>query len=183
MSSEKWTNIRGNPQKCHPETRKEMLGHLWNWTCGIEPPENLQDKEEVSDEDEASEEEEASDKEEGPSDEEEAWPVHSLHGPAGAGKSAIAQSLCEKLEAEGHVVASFFFKRGHESRGNASRLFATIAYQLVVLLSEVNSVISQKRGQRSSSSCQVLFDECEGREVQKEILCSFANSGYESARG
>ncbi|KAJ7097684.1 hypothetical protein C8R44DRAFT_717374 [Mycena epipterygia] len=56
-----------------------------------------------------------------------------LYGPAGAGKSAIAQSFCQKLEAEGRLGGSFFFKRGHASRGNANKLFPTIAYQLALL--------------------------------------------------
>lgn len=30
--------------KCHPEIRTKMLGHLWNWTCGVEPPQNFQDE-------------------------------------------------------------------------------------------------------------------------------------------
>ncbi|KAJ7899395.1 hypothetical protein B0H13DRAFT_1481802, partial [Mycena leptocephala] len=46
-----------------------------------------------------------------------------LYGPAGAGKSAIAQSLCLKLEAEGCLGGAFFFKRGHLSRGNGNKLF------------------------------------------------------------
>ncbi|KAK7016928.1 NACHT domain-containing protein [Favolaschia claudopus] len=40
-----------------------------------------------------------------------------LHGPAGAGKSAIALSFCQKLKLESRLGASFFFKRGHPSRG------------------------------------------------------------------
>jgi adenylylsulfate kinase-like enzyme len=30
-----------------------------------------------------------------------------LYGPAGAGKSAIAQSLCQRLEEDGHLGGSF----------------------------------------------------------------------------
>jgi hypothetical protein len=53
-----------------------------------------------------------------------------LHGPAGAGKSAIMQSLCQRLlEDEDRLAASFFFKRGHPTCGNAKVLFATLAYQ------------------------------------------------------
>ncbi|KAJ7705516.1 hypothetical protein B0H17DRAFT_869783, partial [Mycena rosella] len=39
-----------------------------------------------------------------------------LHGPAGAEKSAVAQSFCQKLQADGRLGGSFFFKRGHPSR-------------------------------------------------------------------
>ncbi|KAJ7718805.1 hypothetical protein B0H16DRAFT_1229716, partial [Mycena metata] len=47
---------------------------------------------------------------------------------------ALAQSLCQKLAEEGRLGGSFFFKRGHSSRGNAQKLFPTIAYQLTFLL-------------------------------------------------
>ncbi|KAJ7238950.1 hypothetical protein C8J57DRAFT_1373310 [Mycena rebaudengoi] len=53
-----------------------------------------------------------------------------LHGPAGAGKSAVAQTLCQDLQAEGRLGASFFFKRGDASRGDGMKLFPTIAYHL-----------------------------------------------------
>ncbi|KAJ6561953.1 hypothetical protein B0H19DRAFT_867908, partial [Mycena capillaripes] len=36
-----------------------------------------------------------------------------LHGPAGAGKSAIAQMFAENCRTESRLGASFFFKRGH----------------------------------------------------------------------
>ncbi|KAJ7878470.1 hypothetical protein B0H13DRAFT_1516093, partial [Mycena leptocephala] len=64
-----------------------------------------------------------------------------LYGPAGAGKSALAQSLCEKLKEEGRLGGSFFFKRGHPSRGNAKKLFPTITYQLALLLPELRKLI------------------------------------------
>ncbi|KAJ7118248.1 hypothetical protein C8R44DRAFT_707660, partial [Mycena epipterygia] len=99
--------------KCHPETRMKMLDHLCNWACGIKS-----------------------------SSVNNAASIVWLYGPAGAGKSAIAQSLCQRLEAENCVTASFFFKRGHASRGNANRLFSTIAYQLAVHLPELKTFIS-----------------------------------------
>ncbi|KAJ6459496.1 hypothetical protein DFH09DRAFT_960569, partial [Mycena vulgaris] len=55
-----------------------------------------------------------------------------LHGPAGSGKSAIAQSFCQNLDAKDCLGASFFFKRGHPSRGSAKKLFSTVAYQLAL---------------------------------------------------
>ncbi|KAJ7496294.1 hypothetical protein B0H11DRAFT_2226760 [Mycena galericulata] len=56
-----------------------------------------------------------------------------LYGPAGAGKSAIAQSFCEELQLADRLGGCFFFKRGHPSRGNNRKLVATIAYQLALL--------------------------------------------------
>ncbi|KAJ7093805.1 hypothetical protein C8R44DRAFT_561741, partial [Mycena epipterygia] len=46
-----------------------------------------------------------------------------LHGPAGAGKSAIMQSLCQRLHEAGHLGGSFFFKQDHTTCGNAKVLF------------------------------------------------------------
>ncbi|KAJ6560171.1 hypothetical protein B0H19DRAFT_1376003 [Mycena capillaripes] len=59
-------------------------------------------------------------------------PIHWLHGPAGAGKSAIMQTLCQKLQDAGRLGGAFFFKRGHTTRGNAKVLFATLGYQLAL---------------------------------------------------
>ncbi|KAJ7937057.1 hypothetical protein B0H13DRAFT_2302797 [Mycena leptocephala] len=55
-----------------------------------------------------------------------------LHGPAGAGKSAMMQNLCLKLQDAGLLGGAFFFKRGHPTRGNGKALFATLAYQLAL---------------------------------------------------
>ncbi|KAF5321277.1 hypothetical protein D9619_000214 [Psilocybe cf. subviscida] len=55
-----------------------------------------------------------------------------MYGPAGAGKSAIAQTISEKLHAKGRLTASFFFSRASNSkgRGDETALIATLAYQL-----------------------------------------------------
>ncbi|KAJ7738236.1 hypothetical protein DFH07DRAFT_984400, partial [Mycena maculata] len=66
-----------------------------------------------------------------------------FHGPAGAGKSAVAQSLCQRLQEQRLLGGSFFFKRGHPSRGNANKLFPTIAYQLALMHPELSCSISQ----------------------------------------
>lgn len=53
-----------------------------------------------------------------------------LHGPAGAGKSAIAQSAMQQAAKDKRLGASFFFSHGAPGRSNADRLFPTIAYQI-----------------------------------------------------
>lgn len=53
-----------------------------------------------------------------------------LHGGAGSGKSAIAQSLAEQLNDSGNLAASFFFHCIHTSRNDGNKLFPTIVYQL-----------------------------------------------------
>ncbi|KAF5356421.1 hypothetical protein D9758_009462 [Tetrapyrgos nigripes] len=60
-------------------------------------------------------------------------PIHWLYGPAGVGKSAIAQTLAERFVISGksgHLVASFFFSRLDPARNNPKYLFTTIAYCL-----------------------------------------------------
>ncbi|KAJ6555394.1 hypothetical protein DFH09DRAFT_1165299 [Mycena vulgaris] len=66
-----------------------------------------------------------------------------LYGPAGAGKSAIMWSLCERLQAAGRLGGTFFFKRGHPTRGNAKALFSTIAYRLALRIPSLKGPISQ----------------------------------------
>ncbi|KAF5314822.1 hypothetical protein D9619_007208 [Psilocybe cf. subviscida] len=57
-----------------------------------------------------------------------------LSGAAGAGKSAIAQTLAEDFYARGLLIASFFFGRSDSTRNHARSLVATIVYQLYSLL-------------------------------------------------
>ncbi|PPQ88234.1 hypothetical protein CVT25_005287 [Psilocybe cyanescens] len=65
-------------------------------------------------------------------------PDHSviwLYGPAGSGKSAIAQSIAELLWRlyQSQYAGSFFFAAGDNmGRGDGSKLFSTLAYQLAV---------------------------------------------------
>jgi hypothetical protein len=129
-----------------------------------------------------------------------------LHGPAGAGKSAIAQSFSQKLVAEGRLGGSFF-KRGDPSRGNGRNLFPTIAYQLAQRLPQLKKEVSQRVEDdpsivNKSLSAQLQWliiepfrkcapthtfiiiidglDECEGQHLQQEILRSLGNSLYRS---
>lgn len=55
-----------------------------------------------------------------------------LHGPAGAGKSAIAQTVSEICAERGQLAASFFFSRQTPGRDTIARLFTTIAYQIAI---------------------------------------------------
>ncbi|KAF9067162.1 hypothetical protein BDP27DRAFT_1423183 [Rhodocollybia butyracea] len=66
-----------------------------------------------------------------------------LFGPAGAGKSAIMRTLSHQLQSTGRLGGCFFFKRGHQTRGNAKVLFVTIAYQLAISVPWLKVPISQ----------------------------------------
>ena len=64
-----------------------------------------------------------------------------LHGPAGAGKSAIAQSITELCQEAGISLAAFFFSRTDPSRNHAQSLVASIVYQMIIRLPEAKDLI------------------------------------------
>ena len=64
-----------------------------------------------------------------------------LYGPAGAGKSAIAQTIAEMCAKLGLIVASFFFSRASQSRNNEKRLISSVAYQLAISIPSTRSYI------------------------------------------
>jgi len=55
-----------------------------------------------------------------------------LHGPAGAGKSAIAQTVAETYAGRDQLAATFFFTRTVARRNNIRHLFPTIAIQIAL---------------------------------------------------
>ncbi|KAF5324310.1 hypothetical protein D9619_011293 [Psilocybe cf. subviscida] len=56
-----------------------------------------------------------------------------LSGPAGAGKSAIVQTIAERCKQRKVPHANFFFFRADTSRSNASSLVATLLHQILLL--------------------------------------------------
>ncbi|KAJ7908113.1 hypothetical protein B0H13DRAFT_1715555 [Mycena leptocephala] len=172
--------------RCHPETRSKMLDKLWNWAIKSEWSEKGRRWPSYTEK-----------------TTQKGLPVLWLHGPAGAGKSAIMRTFAERLANAGRLGGSFFFKRGHVTRGNAQKLFATIAYQLALCVPQLKSRISQiveddpsSVGRLVSIQMQSLIvtpclsesniqppvvlidglDECEGHLVQQEILRLIAQS-------
>ncbi|KAJ7663222.1 hypothetical protein DFH06DRAFT_1395313, partial [Mycena polygramma] len=168
--------------RCHPETRIEMQEKLLGWCLTSEwRPTRWRDmtyKMEPA--------------------------VLWLHGPAGAGKSAIMYTISERLMAEGRLGGAFFFKRGHATRGNARALFTTIALQLAVfktsaVFKPLISKIVEENPTLVSRSISVQLqelivkpgiglnipprtivvdglDECQGQGAQQEILRLILNS-------
>ncbi|KAJ7686279.1 hypothetical protein B0H17DRAFT_1204339 [Mycena rosella] len=53
-----------------------------------------------------------------------------LYGPAGTGKSAVAQTMAEKWAEVDGLAAAFFFGRHRAGGSSGKSLFPTIAYQL-----------------------------------------------------
>jgi len=64
-----------------------------------------------------------------------------LTGAAGAGKSAISQSIIELCLLEGIVIASFFFFRSDGARNHAKSLIATLAYQIFFSVPSTQEII------------------------------------------
>ena len=64
-----------------------------------------------------------------------------LYGAAGAGKSAIAQTIAELCEEHKLLLASFFFFRADSLRSNSKQLVATIAYQVAVVIPGVRGLM------------------------------------------
>jgi hypothetical protein len=62
-----------------------------------------------------------------------------MYGPAGAGKSAIAQSIAELCKVL--LAASFFFSRTAPGRSDTSRLVATIVWQLIKAIPEIREIV------------------------------------------
>ncbi|KDR67052.1 hypothetical protein GALMADRAFT_24115, partial [Galerina marginata CBS 339.88] len=66
-----------------------------------------------------------------------------LNGPAGAGKSAIAQEIAELFHKWGRLAASFFWSRHAAGRNNEERLIASLAYQLLIAIPPMRAYVEQ----------------------------------------
>jgi hypothetical protein len=65
-----------------------------------------------------------------------------LQGPAGAGKTAVAQTLSEIYAQRKRLAGSFFFSRGKGQSGNAQFFVSTVCYQLALSFPEIRYHIS-----------------------------------------
>ena len=65
-----------------------------------------------------------------------------IYGPAGSGKSAIAQTIAEICEREGMTIASFFFSRTAAERNNERSLISTLVYQIYLAIPESRESIT-----------------------------------------
>jgi hypothetical protein len=120
-----------------------------------------------------------------------------LHGPAGAGKSSIAQTVAERCAERGQLAASFFFSRTDPRRNSRKYLFSTLAMQIAMTgqdkrgklerrLTEEPSIVHRLGGfvelisimyehpDPPTPSPQIVLvdglDECTGDEAQQLIL-------------
>jgi hypothetical protein len=68
-------------------------------------------------------------------------PVYWLNGLAGTGKSTIAQTVAQRIFADGRLGASFFCSRDFKDRRDLHYIFPTIAFQLAHKYSKVRSIL------------------------------------------
>ena len=68
-------------------------------------------------------------------------PVYWLNGLAGTGKSAIAQTIAERMFAAGQLGASFFCSQDFEDQSNLKLIFPTLAVQLAWKYTEFRSIL------------------------------------------
>jgi hypothetical protein len=66
-----------------------------------------------------------------------------MYGPAGAGKSAIAQTIAEMCYKAGILAASFFFSRNAPGRNNEVFLITTLVYQLTLAIPEIRERVGK----------------------------------------
>jgi len=67
-----------------------------------------------------------------------------LYGGAGAGKSALAQTLAEKFKRDKKLAASFFFNKADANRSDGNRLIPTLTLQLVRSIPGVAPFVEEK---------------------------------------
>ncbi|KIL62486.1 hypothetical protein M378DRAFT_28954, partial [Amanita muscaria Koide BX008] len=70
-----------------------------------------------------------------------------VHGPAGAGKSAIAQTIAQSCGRQ-KAAATFFFFRSDATRNDGNMLFPTLAYQLAFSIPAIKDHIAQSLHER-----------------------------------
>lgn len=103
-----------------------------------------------------------------------------LCGKAGTGKSTISRTVAQKLDDDGLLGASFFFKRGRADRSHAGLLFPTIARQLADLFPDLAHAIAAAIDQDSllyDKYLTVQFDNLLLKPLQRLERDSFRNAG------
>ncbi|KAF8175864.1 hypothetical protein BJ912DRAFT_988040 [Pholiota molesta] len=88
-----------------------------------------------------------------------------LYGPAGAGKSAILQTIAELCFERKVLLATFFFGRSDPSRNTFKPLVATIAYQIATTIPEIKLQI-----ERAIEHDPLLFEKSLATQLQCLIV-------------
>jgi len=82
-----------------------------------------------------------------------------MKGPAGFGKSAIAQSIAEACAAAGTLAASLFSSSRHAERSYSKRFFPIVALQLAKWIPQAKHAIYQAINRDSLLPDEILRDQ------------------------
>jgi NACHT domain len=93
-----------------------------------------------------------------------------LYGPAGAGKSAIAQTIAERCTLTQKLAASFFFSYGKPGQDTGNHLWATIAYQIAISTPQLRTKINN-----AVASDPAIFYKCREEQLRKLIVESYSS--------
>ncbi|KAG9092951.1 hypothetical protein FS749_015298 [Ceratobasidium sp. UAMH 11750] len=85
--------------------------------------------------------------------------IYWLNGMAGTGKTTIAYSLCERLEHDQKLAASFFCSRQLPECRNVNRIVSTISYQLARFSHPFQCTISRILGEDPDAYNQSLLEQ------------------------
>ena len=101
-------------------------------------------------------------------DEIESWsqdfdisPIYWLNGLAGTGKSTIAQTVAERLFADGRLGASFFCSRDFKDRRDLRYIFPTLAFQLAHRYRDFRSTLVSLLQSDPDIVHETLYDQME----------------------
>ncbi|QRV92926.1 hypothetical protein RhiJN_20944 [Ceratobasidium sp. AG-Ba] len=95
-----------------------------------------------------------------------------VYGQAGLGKSAIAASLCERLDRQGFLATSFFCKRDDVHRRDPQRVMTTIIYGLALrhpIYSKAVTSAIQQDSTLCTSPMQTQYDKLVKGLLPKEV--------------
>ena len=98
-------------------------------------------------------------------------PIFWLHGLAGTGKTTIAQTIAERLFADGRLGASFFCSRNSEDRSDLQLIFSTLAFQLAEQYPEFRSPLIHNL----RSNPAIMYQSLE-RQVEKFLIEPFRST-------
>jgi len=107
-----------------------------------------------------------------------------MFGPAGAGKSAIAETVAEMCFQEGNLAASFFFSRNASGRDNETQFISTLVYQLMITIPETKDAVNkalQDDPLLLSRSLHVQAKSLITRPLN-DILTSSSKNGFQNLR-
>ncbi|KAF8984435.1 hypothetical protein BDQ17DRAFT_1499497, partial [Cyathus striatus] len=97
-----------------------------------------------------------------------------MNGPAGAGKSSIAQTIAQRCQQAGKPISSFFFSReAGNGRDDGNRVVPTMAYQLMLAFPSIQEFIIAELDRDPALLTYLPME----AQIQKLIMQPLSNTG------